>query len=125
MTRGRHEADDPGLQYIIYRMKMSARGATLASSPLPTLLTTNHVPALLEEGVPHLLNAAKLLLPNLLSLPRDVKEDGKGERLEVVEEAKPAPFQLQANQGRDIDAVTKSTVSVPESLILTVDKPGV
>ena len=98
---------------------------TSASSPLPTLLAANHVPALLEEGVPHLLNAAKLLLPDLLSLPRDVKEDGKGERLEVVEEAKPAPFQLQANQGRDIDAVTKSTVSVPESLILTVDKPGV
>ena len=66
-----------------------------------------------------------LLLPNLLPLPGDVKEDGKGERLEVVEETEPSTFQLQANQRRDVNIVTKSTVGVPEGLILTVHKSSV
>jgi hypothetical protein len=88
-------------------------------------LTANHISALLEEGVPYLVLGATLLFPNFLPFPRDVEQDGKGEWLEVVEETEPSAFQLQADQGGDVDVVTKSTVGVSEGPILAIHKAGV
>ena len=92
---------------------------------MPVFLPAHNVPALLEERVPHLVLLALLLLPHLLALARDVEEDGERERLEVVEEAEPPPFQLQADQGGDVDAVAERTVGVPEGSVLAVDEAGV
>ena len=81
---------------------------------MPVLLPAHNVPALLEERVPHLVLLAPLLLPHLLALARDVEEDGERERLEVVEEAEPPTFQLQADQGGYVDAslLGNATVNV-------------
>ena len=87
---------------------------------MPTFLPTNDISALLEKRIPNLILVATLLLPDFVPFSGDVEQYSKGERLEVVEETEPATFQFQADQGGDVDVVTKSTVSVSECLILAV-----